>query len=166
MRNDKSWTVELLFSLLLIAVSTEASAQRVHVQQPVVGQFEASTTVSVPDRGSILIGGIDRRAAGRTVRNPSPPGSNLGVTTSRSSLRASVYVHDLAAMDRALLEEADRSATSRGVRPQAVRPQAVSAQDQRSNRAYDLLLTRKTGARPSQAATSSSKTRLLSRTLR
>ncbi|HET6425373.1 MAG TPA: hypothetical protein VFG20_16920 [Planctomycetaceae bacterium] len=82
--------------------SVTAEAQ-VAVQQPVVGGFGVSTTVSVPDRGSVRLGGVGTAASGRTSSGIFRPGTSSGLERSASSLSTSVYIHDLQAMDEALL---------------------------------------------------------------
>jgi len=87
-------------------------AQGVAVQQPVVRQFGVSTSVSVPDRGGMMLGGIDRAASGQSSYGAAWRGSSIGVERSSSSVSAHVFIHDLRAMDEALLREAgydDRS---------------------------------------------------------
>lgn len=87
-------------------------AQGIAVQQPVVRQFGVSTSVSVPDRGGVLLGGIDRAASARSTYGPAWRGSSIGVERSSSSVSAHVFIQDLRAMDEALLREAgydDRS---------------------------------------------------------
>lgn len=89
-------------------------AQGVAVQQPVVRQFGVNTSVSVPDRGGMMLGGIDRAASARSSYGPAWRGSSLGVERSSSSVSAHVFIHDLRDMDEALLREAgydDRSIT-------------------------------------------------------
>ena len=87
------------------------------VQLPTVSSFSASTSVLVPDRGSLLLGGVDRVSDGLSSRGvPGAshlPGGNrlfrnqaLGRDASHSSARASVWIHDFQAMDEALLAEA------------------------------------------------------------
>lgn len=79
-----------------------AEAQ-VAVQQPAVGGFGVSTTVSVPDRGSARLGGVSSAASGRFNSGIFRPGTSSGLERSASSLSTSVYIHDLQAMDEALL---------------------------------------------------------------
>lgn len=89
-------------------------AQAVAIQQPVVRQFGVNTSVSVPDRGGAMLGGVDRAASARSSYGPAWRGSSLGVERSSSSMSAHVFIHDLRAMDEALLREAgydDRSIT-------------------------------------------------------
>lgn len=83
-----------------------ASAQSIVVQQPVVDVFSVGTVVTVPDRGSITLGGISSARDARTWNGFGLPGSSLGLERSHSSVSASVSIHDFAAMDEALLREA------------------------------------------------------------
>lgn len=88
---------------IALTLTTPAWAQQVTVQQPVIGTFSAATTVSVPDRGSVVLGGVGSAASGRTTTGPFRSGSSLGLERQSNSMSASVYIHDLRAMDEALL---------------------------------------------------------------
>lgn len=89
----------------------QARAQRVTVQQPVVGVFNVNTTVSVPDRGSALVASVARAASGRkSFGLPPRVGSSLGLSRSHSSVRTSVWIHDLRAIDEAVLNAASQPA--------------------------------------------------------
>ncbi|MDX1965821.1 MAG: hypothetical protein SFV23_01505 [Planctomycetaceae bacterium] len=94
----------VLFGIAM-ALTSSASAQPVAVQQPVIGTFSTATTVSVPDRGSIVLGGVGTAASGRTASGPFRTGSSFGQERQSSSASASAYIHDLRAMDEALLAE-------------------------------------------------------------
>lgn len=99
-----------------------AAAQQV-IQQPVVQQFSTDTVVSVPDRGSVYLGGVGSAGAGRRVYGPIPWGTSAGRFTSSSDVDVSVYLHDFEAMDAALLAEPVRES-----RPATVRsPRAAAA---------------------------------------
>jgi hypothetical protein len=77
------------------------------VQLPTFNFFTISTSVMVPDRGGAYLGGVGR--AGTSSRTNGLPGlSNRagGSIAGSSSMSVHVQVHDLAAMDKALLEEA------------------------------------------------------------
>lgn len=78
-------------------------AQSLTVQQPVVDVFNVSTVVSVPDRGSTLLGGISRAAEARGRFGFMPGGSSLGLERSNTTASAHVYIHDLAGLDEELL---------------------------------------------------------------
>lgn len=96
----------------------EAQAQLV-VQQPTFGTFSVGTTVSVPDRGGALLGGVNRGAIGSVERGV-PGLSNLpyanrlfknraiGSRYSPSTVSVHARIIDFEEMDRALLAEADR----------------------------------------------------------
>lgn len=94
------------------AVGDEALAQ-ITVQQPQVQVFGLDTSVSVPDRGGIYLGGVNQGAIGSQTYGPFWWGSSLGWSYSATNASAHVWIHDLQAMDRAILAEAqaqDRAA--------------------------------------------------------
>ena len=109
MRNMISWLV----LLVLVWLPRPATAQNLTVQQPVFGVNSVATTVSVPDRGSALLGGVNRAGASRKQYGFGPfrPGSSAGRFHSASSSSVGVYIHDFAAMDRELLDRAAGPAT-------------------------------------------------------
>ncbi len=96
-----------------------ASAQNT-VQLPTLSSFQTRTTVSVPDRGSVFTGGINRGYEGRNefgthllpFRNRS-----IGSQWSASNVWTSVYIHDFEAMDEALLRQARGSGHASSRRP-------------------------------------------------
>ncbi len=94
---------QLVLCGVAMTLTTSAWAQQVTVQQPVIGTFSTATTVSVPDRGTIVLGGVGSAASGRTTTGPFRSGSSLGLERQSSSMSAGVYIHDLHAMDEALL---------------------------------------------------------------
>lgn len=87
------------------------------IQLPTFDSFSISTSVLVPDRGSMILGGVDRSAYG-SVTNGVPGLSHLpyagrlfqnraiGHEASSSTASVSAYIHDLQAMDEQLLAEA------------------------------------------------------------
>lgn len=95
--------VILFFVAAFFMLQTTVDAQT--IQQPVFGVTSVSTTVSVPDRGSALLGSISRAADSRRTYGFGPfrPGSNRGSDRSHTSLSTSVFIHDLRAMDEAIL---------------------------------------------------------------
>jgi Flp pilus assembly secretin CpaC len=137
------------------------------LQFPIFSSFSSSTSVAVPDRGSIVVGGVERGAqgllsqgvsgashvpgAGRLFRNQA-----VGREVGQSSAQVSVWIHDLRAMDEALLAEArsNRSANDRaandpaasrggdargGMAPRGERPVAVdSVAEIRRQRALEV----------------------------
>lgn len=93
-----------LFAAVVVAAGMTVPVEaQVNVQQPVVGGFRASTTVSVPDRGSAHLGSVGSAASGRINSGIFRPGTSSGLERSTSSVSTSVYIHDLRAMDEALL---------------------------------------------------------------
>lgn len=76
------------------------------VQLPTWSQFSTSTTVTVPDRGSTYLGGVDRARSGASqFGSPLLPFGNraFGGSRSASGMSVSVTVHDFEAMDEYLL---------------------------------------------------------------
>jgi hypothetical protein len=92
----------LVFGCLL-GLTNGAWAQGLTVQQPVVSTFSVGTSVSVPDRGSAFLGGVGSARSSRTTTGPLRNGSSIGLERQASSVSTSVYIHDLRAMDEALL---------------------------------------------------------------
>ena len=99
--------------LLTAALAVDASAQQPGsaVQLPTFSSFSGSTTVSVPDRGSAYLGGVNRAASGRSsFRSPLMPwrpsrNSALGTRRGASNMHVTVTIHDFEAMDRYLLSQ-------------------------------------------------------------
>ncbi|MFT5525957.1 MAG: hypothetical protein ACI9HK_003927 [Pirellulaceae bacterium] len=99
--------------LLLAAAPSYAQT----VQLPTFQQFSASTTVSVPDRGSVHIGGVNSIREGSSTRGvpflSKIPGVNrlfknnaIGREASRSNIYASATIISLDEMDEAVLSAA------------------------------------------------------------
>ena len=86
------------------------------VQQPVIRRFAVDTVVSIPDRGSLLLGSFSSAASGRTVYGPLPYGSAVGLSRSHASLSAHVWILDFDAMDEIVLRQA-RASLERSARP-------------------------------------------------
>jgi len=99
--------------LLLWGLAGVALAQRpaTSVQLPTFSQFSTATTVSVPDRGSAYLGGINRASDGRSEFGvpllPLRPFRNsaIGSERSASSMRVTATIHDFEAMDEFLLNQ-------------------------------------------------------------
>jgi hypothetical protein len=128
------------FALTIAALSllpTNSSAQTVQLPQ---FQFTtATTTVLVPDRGEVLLGGINRATEGRSqfgvpILGKVPvlgrPFNNVGIGSSRSSGTLSVraYIHDFEAMDEALLAQAAARRGGASVAASSLQPPASSLQ--------------------------------------
>ena len=92
----------------LSVCSTAGFAQNVTVQQPVIGVNSVQTTVSVPDRGGMMVGGIGRSTFGSSPIPPFRPGTSFHAASEASTMGAGVWIHDLSAMDRAVLAGAER----------------------------------------------------------
>jgi hypothetical protein len=95
---------EIIFTIVLLAGQGVFAQQT--VQQPVVGVTSVNTTVSVPDRGTMFLGGVSSAESGRTQYGPLRTGPSTGLTRQSSSMSVSVYIHDLQAMDEAILNSA------------------------------------------------------------
>ena len=91
--------------VILLLTCQSLSAQQT-VQLPVVSSTSVNTTVSVPDRGSALLGGVSSAQSGRNQYGPIRPGTSTGLERRASSITAHVYIHDLQAMDEAILNSA------------------------------------------------------------
>ncbi|MEX0715273.1 MAG: hypothetical protein WD066_01730 [Planctomycetaceae bacterium] len=92
-------------AMIGLLAADSASAQQVTVQQPVVATMGVRTTVGVPDRGGVFLGGVSRAASSRNTFGPYPfrAGSSVGRESQSSGISAHVRIHDLAAMDEYLL---------------------------------------------------------------
>ncbi len=92
-------------------VAAQSPAQT--VQLPTFHQFSVSTTVLVPDRGGVLLGGARRSASGsHRFGGPGLRGNRaIGSAVDAGGMSVSARIHDLEAMDRALL---DQAAAARG----------------------------------------------------
>jgi len=103
-----SW---LVLACGLLAAGTAVAQQRpaTTVQLPTFSYFSVGTTVSVPDRGSVYMGGIGRASTGRNeFRTPMLPfrpfkNTAIGQERSASQMHVTAYIHDFEAMEEALL---------------------------------------------------------------
>lgn len=96
----------LLFVTLLI--STDAAFAQLVIQQPIVSQLGVQTSVMVPDRGTFFLGGVSRGAESRFMPGPCGcRGSSIGREFSSVSLTTSVWIQDLTAIDRMVLDLAE-----------------------------------------------------------
>lgn len=122
-----TWQSSGIALLVLAALPASAAAQSLTVQQPVVETFGVNTVVSVPDRGSVLLGSFSGASDSRLWNGFNPVGSSLGLERSHSSARAHVYIHDFAAMDEALLQSGTAAV---GAAPPPRNPLAANAWSQ------------------------------------
>lgn len=78
------------------------------VQLPTLQVFTVDTTVSVPDRGRLMLGGISRQRSGRNQFWPPLVGSRpgIGVETGASRLHVAATIMDLSELDRQVLAAA------------------------------------------------------------
>ena len=114
------------------------------IQQPIVRQFGVTTSVSVPDRGRALLGGVNRGAIGRKTYGPLRSGTSSGAEYSSASQSASVYIFDFDAMDQALLDAADREAptSSRGNRTSSAARSSKAKINSRAEQAWHSFQAR------------------------
>ena len=89
--------------VILVGMAGRTASAQVVVQQPVVGQTSVSTTVTVPDRGSMFLGGTASAQAGRVQGGPLRSGTSSGLAYQSSSITTQVTIHDLQGMDEAIL---------------------------------------------------------------
>ena len=115
-------TVLALFSAMHSTTALAQSAPASSVQLPTFGYNAVNTTVSVPDRGGVYMGGIKRSSSGRIESGaPLLPFKNRSISnqSSATSFSAHVYIHDFEAMDEAALS-AGAAAISNGGRGSAI----------------------------------------------
>lgn len=118
--------------ILCLAPGSAALAQQAIIQQPTVGVFSGSSTVSVPDRGRTTIGGFSRGATSRSTYGPFPVGTNTGRSFEGGSLSVGAHIHDFEELDRQALSAAESNPRSGSSRPGG----------QPADRAYDSLMRR------------------------
>ena len=128
----------IVFGLVLSHV-VAVHAQQVAVQQPVVATNSVRTTVSVPDRGSALLGGVSSAQSARSSYGPLRSGTSTGLSRSASSMSASVYIHDLRAMDEALLNSVPDSPSPSAIRGGNRMPPAEAARTEVASPAEKAL---------------------------
>lgn len=93
----------VLPALAFVLVAPLTASAQFAVQQPVVGLHSVSTTVSVPDRGGVYLGGVGSAAYGRSTAGPFRSGYGFGMQRAHSGMSVHARIHDLSEMDRALL---------------------------------------------------------------
>ena len=106
-------TLRVSMAVVLVALAATSARAQNAVQLPTYSSFRTGTTISVPDRGSVYTGGINRAYDGRNEFGaPLLPFGNRSIGSQRSSASVwtSVYIHDFEAMDEALLNQARGSA--------------------------------------------------------
>lgn len=128
--------VRVSLALACLAVAADglstARAQQITVQQPVFSNFSVATTVSVPDRGSALLGGVSSAGDFASQRGPlGLAGRSRGSFRNHQNVTAHVYIHDFEAMDRYLLS-----------RPTGAGSATEELLGGRARRAYETLVDR------------------------
>jgi len=99
-------------ALAMAWIGEVAWAQSTTVQLPTYQSFAAGTTVSVPDRGSVYLGGVKRAQSGMNeFGSPLSPFRNraIGSQRSASGMSVSVYIHDFEALEEELLSRSGAS---------------------------------------------------------
>ena len=112
-------TIRTTAAAVLIAVLAlpALAQQNTTIQLPTFGYTTVATTVSVPDRGGVSLGGISRSSSGSTSRGTPlvgklpfvgrPFGNRaIGKQLGASNMSVHAYIHDFEAMDQALLARA------------------------------------------------------------
>lgn len=89
--------------LLWMVLAGTVCGQDVTVQQPIVGVTTVRTSVAVPDRGRVFLGGVSSAQSSRSRFGFGQPGSSIGLSRSSNSLSAGVTIIDLREMDEAIL---------------------------------------------------------------
>lgn len=98
-----------LVGAFFIGLSNWALAQApAVVQLPSFSSFGVNTSVSVPDRGSISLGGVGRSSIGSTAYGPAfgPGNRSFGRNLSGSATSMQATIQDLDALDRETLRRA------------------------------------------------------------
>ena len=86
------------------------------VQLPSFSIFSVNTTVSVPDRGGMYLGGVNRARDGSTTRGPRGNRA-IGSDRAANGVQVLATIHDMDELDRAVLAKA---AAKRGALDPAV----------------------------------------------
>lgn len=98
-----------------MALGAAAPGQGVTVQLPTYRTFQAGGAVLVPDRGSALLGGVNRAWSSSSEWGwPFRPFGNRAIASELSAAQTSVsvYIHDFAAMEAELERAAAASSRS------------------------------------------------------
>jgi len=89
--------------LLWCLLTGTVLGQDVTVQQPIVGITSVRTSVAVPDRGRVFLGGVSSAQSSSSRFGFSRAGSSIGLSRASNSLSAGVTIIDLREMDEAIL---------------------------------------------------------------
>jgi hypothetical protein len=101
--------VLILGSLVVPSGRAQQPLPATTVQLPSYSYFSASSTISVPDRGGVILGGVNRARDSNTTRGFGPF-ANRGRASDRGASTVSVHatIIDLEELDEAVLAEAAR----------------------------------------------------------
>jgi hypothetical protein len=130
--------------ILLTSLNSSASAQHpaaTTVQLPSFEFFTIDTTVSVPDCGSVTIGGSNGKSLGSTAYGPPLlPQRASGSGASAGQMQVRATIHDFEAFDAALLKsDHNRTLFSKDNRSLvATEPSSGSVKEARAARAQEL----------------------------
>jgi hypothetical protein len=111
-----------LYSAAMLIWPAFVQAQ-ITVQQPVVRSTSVGTSVSVPDRGRVYLGGVNSADSFRSSNGPLRTGTSRGYGLSGGSVSVGVTIIDLQAMDEAILNSVPDSSSALSIRP---RPAATT----------------------------------------
>ncbi len=109
-------------AIALFVHEVRAQQQPAAVQLPTYSFFSTGTTVTVPDRGSVLLGGVKRSATGTSEFGiPLTPFRNRAFGMERSAIgtSVSVYIHDFEALEEQLLSQSTAGGYAHGPSPRA-----------------------------------------------
>lgn len=99
--------------LLLVLFTPSLALAQLAVQQPVVGVTAVQTSVVVPDRGTMFLGGSSSAQFGRSQYGPLRSGTSSGYSLQSTSVSTSVYIHDLQSMDEEILNSVRKGSPNR-----------------------------------------------------
>jgi len=126
----RTCTALAMFFLLAGPAALVAQQQPTTVQLPTFSFFGVGTSVSVPDRGSTYLGGVNRASTGMNeFKTPLTPFRNrsFGMERSASNMSVSVFIHDFDAMEEALLGDQPAPGMALGPRWPQTGPERLTA---------------------------------------
>ena len=127
----------LALGLLGVAAGEVLAQPGLTVQLPTRKSFSVGTTVSVPDRGQVLLGGINRSSTGRNEFGVPMLGKvpylnrlfnnrSIGGSLSSSNVHATVFIHDFEAMEEDLLSRPTSTRRLSSLGPRRPRSSAIA----------------------------------------
>ncbi|MGC1274433.1 MAG: hypothetical protein WBC44_12055 [Planctomycetaceae bacterium] len=130
----------------VVCLGDAAFGQSQTVQQPVVDTFSVGTSVSVPDRGEVFLGGGGRASERSSVRGFPDRRGAYARSASAASMSARVFIHDFEAMDAAVLN----AAAGHGERPAFTKSRYDDATSYSMSRRWAALASG--GRQPSESS--------------